>query len=51
MVGGKIFFRGPHGGFSQRDAKLKPIADEEWNWLLGNLQIFLEHIDKTRLFT
>ena len=50
MVGGKIFFRGPHSGFSQADAKLLPIADDDWSWLTENLQIFLERIGRSELF-
>jgi NADPH-dependent glutamate synthase beta subunit-like oxidoreductase/glutamate synthase domain-containing protein 3/Pyruvate/2-oxoacid:ferredoxin oxidoreductase delta subunit len=50
MVGGKVFFRGPHGGFSQADAKIVPIEDEDWNWLLENLKIFLEKINRSELF-
>ncbi|MFC1488507.1 FAD-dependent oxidoreductase [Thermodesulfobacteriota bacterium] len=49
MVGGKVFFRGPHGGYSQTDAKITPIADEDWDWLLKNLEIFLGHIDQKAL--
>ncbi|MGD8295863.1 MAG: pyridine nucleotide-disulfide oxidoreductase, partial [Desulfobacterales bacterium] len=40
MVGGKVFFRGPHRGYSQRDAKLISIGDEEWDWLNQNLHVF-----------
>ncbi|MGQ9796129.1 FAD-dependent oxidoreductase [Desulfosoma sp.] len=50
MVGGKIFFRGPHGGYSQTDAKLVPLSDDDWRWLVKNLQSFLERIHKTELF-
>jgi len=50
MVAGKIFFRGPHGGFSQNDAKLVPIADEDWNWLSENLEVFLERINQSKLY-
>jgi NADPH-dependent glutamate synthase beta subunit-like oxidoreductase/glutamate synthase domain-containing protein 3/NAD-dependent dihydropyrimidine dehydrogenase PreA subunit len=49
MVGGKVFFRGPHGGYSQVDAKLIPIQDEDWNWLNENLKIFLKRIDRFEL--
>ncbi len=49
MVGGKVFFRGPHGGYSQSDAKLVPIEDGDWKWLTCNLKIFLERIGKTDL--
>ena len=46
MVGGKIFFRGPHLGFSQADAIQVPISDEEWDWLLRNIKIYLNTIDR-----
>ncbi|MDJ0784538.1 MAG: FAD-dependent oxidoreductase [Desulfosarcinaceae bacterium] len=49
MVGGKVFFRGPHGGFSQPDAMLIPIDDAEWQWLSDNLQIYLEQIGRSDL--
>jgi len=41
--------KGPHGGYSQRDAKLISIGDEEWDWLNKNLNVFLDHIDRTEL--
>jgi NADPH-dependent glutamate synthase beta subunit-like oxidoreductase/glutamate synthase domain-containing protein 3/Pyruvate/2-oxoacid:ferredoxin oxidoreductase delta subunit len=50
MVGGKVFFRGPHKGFSQSDAKMIPISDEDWKWLTKNLKVFLERIRKSDLF-
>jgi NADPH-dependent glutamate synthase beta subunit-like oxidoreductase/glutamate synthase domain-containing protein 3/NAD-dependent dihydropyrimidine dehydrogenase PreA subunit len=49
MVGGKVFFRGPHTGYSQADAKLLPIGDEDWAWLQDNLALFLEHIQRPEL--
>jgi NADPH-dependent glutamate synthase beta subunit-like oxidoreductase/glutamate synthase domain-containing protein 3/NAD-dependent dihydropyrimidine dehydrogenase PreA subunit len=49
MVGGKVFFRGPHAGYSQTDAKLIPIGDEDWNWLIENLKLFLRRIDRSEL--
>ncbi|MGD8512407.1 MAG: FAD-dependent oxidoreductase [Deltaproteobacteria bacterium] len=49
MVGGKIFFHGPHKGFSQVDAKLVPLGDEDWEWLVKNLQIFLEKIHRSHI--
>ncbi|AOY60294.1 MULTISPECIES: FAD-dependent oxidoreductase [Desulfococcus] len=49
MVGGKVFFRGPHKGFSRTDAKQVPISDEEWRWLRSNLKMFLERIDRTEI--
>jgi NADPH-dependent glutamate synthase beta subunit-like oxidoreductase/glutamate synthase domain-containing protein 3/NAD-dependent dihydropyrimidine dehydrogenase PreA subunit len=49
MVGGKIFFRGSHGGYSQVDTKVVPIDDAEWKWLTSNLRIFLKDINRTEL--
>ena len=49
MVGGKVFFRGPHDGFSQVDAKIVPISDQEWSWLQDNMQSFLEKVDRIEL--
>jgi NADPH-dependent glutamate synthase beta subunit-like oxidoreductase/NAD-dependent dihydropyrimidine dehydrogenase PreA subunit len=49
MVGGKAFFRGPHGGFSQGDAKLVPIGDDDWQWLQTNLEVYLERIQREEL--
>lgn len=49
MVGGKAFFRGPHGGFSQSDAAMIPINDAEWDWLLKNMKFFLKEIHRLEL--
>ncbi len=49
MVRGRVFFRGPHDGFSRNDAKMAAIGDEDWQWLCDNLKIFLERIDKNYL--
>ncbi|MBA3027264.1 MAG: 4Fe-4S dicluster domain-containing protein [Desulfobacteraceae bacterium] len=49
MVGGKVFFRGPHSGFSRTDAIIAPLSEEEWLWLLDNLKSFLEHIKQPEL--
>ena len=49
MVGGKVFFRGPHGGYSQGDAKLEPIGDADWQWLQERLQRFLRRIQREEL--
>lgn len=50
MVGGKIYFRGPHKGFSQPDARLIPISDEEWHWLSSNLKLFLKALKQSDLY-
>ncbi len=49
MVGGKVFFRGPHSGYSQSDAKVIPISDEDWNWLTDNMRHFLARIHRDEL--
>jgi NADPH-dependent glutamate synthase beta subunit-like oxidoreductase/glutamate synthase domain-containing protein 3/NAD-dependent dihydropyrimidine dehydrogenase PreA subunit len=49
MVGGKVFFRGPHGGFSQPDARMAPIGDADWDWLLSNLKVFLKKVGRSEL--
>jgi NADPH-dependent glutamate synthase beta subunit-like oxidoreductase/glutamate synthase domain-containing protein 3/ferredoxin len=51
MVGGKIFFRGPHQGFSEQDAKLTVPDDGEWQWLRSNMQPFLNSIGRTELYS
>jgi NADPH-dependent glutamate synthase beta subunit-like oxidoreductase/glutamate synthase domain-containing protein 3/NAD-dependent dihydropyrimidine dehydrogenase PreA subunit len=51
MVGGKVFFRGPHKGYSQADAKLVPIEAEDFAWLLENLKVFLDRIGRNELFS
>lgn len=50
MVGGKVFFRGPHGGFSQADAKAVPISDADWLWLTANMKRYLKVIRKPELY-
>jgi len=50
MVGGKVFFRGDAHGFSEKDAVVVPIEDEEWEWLSDNIEIFLGKIDRSDLF-
>ncbi|MDD4071014.1 MAG: FAD-dependent oxidoreductase [Desulfobacterales bacterium] len=50
MVGGKVFFRGPHGGFSQSDARQVPVSDEDWDWLIKQLNPYLECIGRSELF-
>ncbi|RPH52515.1 MAG: 4Fe-4S dicluster domain-containing protein [Desulfobacteraceae bacterium] len=51
MVGGKVFFRGPHGGFSLTDAKLIPIGDDDWCWLVKNTEEFLGAINHQGVLT
>ncbi|NNL76864.1 MAG: FAD-dependent oxidoreductase [Desulfobacterales bacterium] len=49
MVGGKVFFRGSHGGYSQPDATLTKIGGDDWNWLTANIKIFLNRIERSEL--
>ena len=49
MVGGKVFFRGPHRGFSQADARILPIEAADWEWLVLNLKLFLGRIGRADL--
>jgi len=50
MVGGKIFFRGPHQGFSEQDARLAVPDDEEWQWLARGIRDFLGRIGQEALY-
>ncbi len=47
MVGGKVFFRGPYKGYSEEDAKLVDVSDEEWDWLKSNMADFLHAINRS----
>ena len=51
MVGGKIFFRGPHQGFSGKDARLTIPDDDEWRWLTANMAEYLEAIGRPDLLS
>lgn len=51
MVGGRIFFRGRIEGFSQADAQLLPVTDQDWQWLQENLQAFLQRIQRMDLLS
>ena len=50
MVGGRIFFHGSQRGYSQTDAKLVPISNEDWEWLVSNLKAYLDAIKHPHLF-
>lgn len=50
MVGGKIFFRGKtDGSYSQINAKLTDLSDEEWQWLTDSLPEYLAAIERSEL--
>ncbi len=50
MVGGKIFFRGAHQGYSQVDAVLEPVSDQDWAWLQAGLLEFGQRIQQEDLY-
>ncbi len=50
MVGGSVYFRGPHKGYSVNDAKLITINNEQWDWLADNLKAYLSKIGRDDLF-
>lgn len=50
MVGGRAFVRGRVSDISEKDAKIVPMPDDEWEWLTANLQGFLSRIGKEELF-
>jgi NADPH-dependent glutamate synthase beta subunit-like oxidoreductase/glutamate synthase domain-containing protein 3/Pyruvate/2-oxoacid:ferredoxin oxidoreductase delta subunit len=49
MVGGKIYFRGPHQGYSEKDARLTNPDEEEWRWLTSRMTAFLDAIGRRDL--
>ena len=49
MVGGQIFCRGRHQGYSTADAKPVAISDNAWHWLETNLVLFLKRIGRPEL--
>ncbi|MCX7981447.1 MAG: FAD-dependent oxidoreductase [Syntrophales bacterium] len=50
MVGGMIYFRGPHGGYSEEDVRLTELTDDDWEWLKKNLKGFLRAINRSDLY-
>ncbi|MEW6078289.1 MAG: FAD-dependent oxidoreductase [Thermodesulfobacteriota bacterium] len=49
MVGGSVYFRGPHGGYSAADADIRAPSDEDWRWLCENMAAFLSSINRANL--
>ena len=49
MVGGSVFFRGPHQGYSTADAVLRALTDEDWGWLQEGLSDFLSRVGQSNL--
>ncbi|MFO7875104.1 MAG: FAD-dependent oxidoreductase [Desulfovermiculus sp.] len=50
MVGGRIYFRGPHQGYSQSDAVLEPVSGQDWTWLEAGLKRFVQRIQQEDLY-
>ncbi|MBI9085035.1 MAG: FAD-dependent oxidoreductase [Desulfobacterales bacterium] len=50
MVGGRVYFRGSHQGYSRPDAKLVPLVETDRQWLTGHLKHFLKDIGRIELF-
>ena len=50
MVGGRIYFHGVQKSYSEADAKLVRITDDEWEWLRAGLKDFLETIGRGYLY-
>ncbi|HOJ51162.1 MAG TPA: FAD-dependent oxidoreductase [Syntrophales bacterium] len=50
MVGGTIFFRGPHEGYSEEDVRLCELSNEDWQWLKQNLKSFLNAIGRSDIY-
>jgi NADPH-dependent glutamate synthase beta subunit-like oxidoreductase/glutamate synthase domain-containing protein 3/ferredoxin len=46
MVGGTIYFRGRISGYSERDVKLLDLTPQDWEWLTGNMKVYLKSIDR-----
>lgn len=46
MVGGTIYFRGPHKEYSERDVQLLDLTPQDWEWLTENMKPYLEAIDR-----
>lgn len=49
MVGGRIFFRGEQKGFSEADARMTLVGDEDWQWLISGMKDFLQAIGREEL--
>lgn len=50
MVGGTIFFRGKiDDTYSKTNSRLAPPTDEQWQWLMNNMEYYLDKIDSKDL--
>lgn len=51
MVGGVLYFRGKASGISQKDAKVKPLEENDIAYLANNMDDFLTSIGRPELKT
>ena len=51
MVGGRIFFRGAHKGYSENNARLLDPDDDDWQWLTSNMRDFLDAVNRLKLLS
>jgi glutamate synthase (NADPH) GltB3 subunit (EC 1.4.1.13) len=51
MVGGRIFFRGAHKGYSENNARLLDPDDNDWQWLTSNMRDFLDAVNRLKLLS
>ncbi len=51
MVGGKIFFRGHQQGYSENNAQLTVLDDDDWRWLTSQMKLFLEAVGRMELLS
>jgi len=50
MVGGTIFYRGKtDGSYSKTNVKAVLPSDEQWQWLMERMPVYLKEIGRTRL--
>ncbi len=50
MVGGLIYFRGSiDDSYASKNARVDKPTDEQWQWLMDNMPIYLEKIGETEL--
>jgi NADPH-dependent glutamate synthase beta subunit-like oxidoreductase/NAD-dependent dihydropyrimidine dehydrogenase PreA subunit len=50
MVGGTIYFRGPHQGVSESDARVAELTDADWDWLKKHMKPFLKAVDRKSFY-
>ena len=46
MVGGTVYFRGPHQGYSEKDVMLADLTPQDWEWLTSKMKPYLKAIKR-----